>query len=123
MDFKNNDRAIYLQIAEGVCDHILSGRWPEGERIPSVRDYAMTLMVNLNTVMHAYDHLSSRELIFNKRGLGYFVADGARARLRHERSEAFFNGEMQEFFHRMHLLGITPSEVAEHYQKFINEHN
>ena len=65
MNFKEN-KAIYLQIAESICDEILLGTYAEEERIPSVREYASTMEVNSNTVMRSYDWLQQQEIIFTK---------------------------------------------------------
>ena len=78
MNFKES-KAIYLQIADRICDEVLLGQYREEERIPSVREYAAVVEVNANTVMRSYDYLQSQEVIYNKRGIGYFVASGARA--------------------------------------------
>ena len=121
MKFKENNRAIYLQIADGICDRVISGEFTEGERIPSVREYAATLQVNANTVMRSYDHLSGQGVIFNKRGIGYFIEDDARARITVLRNEAFFNGEMQDFFRRVSLMGISPEDLYKHYVKYLEE--
>ena len=76
MDFKET-QAIYLQIVDLVCDHIVTGKWKAQERIPSVRELGVQLEVNPNTVMRAYDYLQAREIICNKRGVGFFVTEGA----------------------------------------------
>jgi DNA-binding transcriptional regulator YhcF (GntR family) len=70
MDFKNY-KAIYLQIADRICDEILLGTYGEEERIPSVREYASVVEVNANTAMRAFDYLQSLQVIYNKRGIGY----------------------------------------------------
>lgn len=72
MNFKES-KAIYLQIADRICDEVLLGQYREEERIPSVREYAAVVEVNANTVMRSYDYLQSQEVIYNKRGIGYFV--------------------------------------------------
>ena len=64
MLFQENNKAIYLQIADNVCDNVLSGTLPPGSRIPSVREYAADIEVNANTVMRAYDYLASRDIIY-----------------------------------------------------------
>ena len=87
MDFKEKDRAIYLQIADRICDEVLSGALRPGERIPSVRSYAAAIEVNANTAMRAYDYLSGIEVIFNRRGIGYFVSENAPEKIR-ETTEA-----------------------------------
>lgn len=71
----NNDKAIYLQIADRLSDEILAGTYKAFDRIPSVREYASQLGVNANTAVKAYDQLAQEGVIFNKRGLGYFVAE------------------------------------------------
>src|SRR5690606_39542667 len=76
MNFSGN-KAIYLQIAEHAFEQILLGRWSADEKIPSVRELAVQLEVNPNTVMRTYDFLQQMEVIYNKRGIGFFVADDA----------------------------------------------
>ena len=71
----NNDKAIYLQIADRLSDEILVGTYKAFDRIPSVREYAAKLGVNANTAVKAYDQLAQEGVIYNKRGLGYFVAE------------------------------------------------
>lgn len=70
MDFKDT-QAIYMQIADFVCDNIVSGKWSGDGRIPSVRELGMQLEVNPNTVMRAYEWLENRQIIYNKRGIGF----------------------------------------------------
>lgn len=80
----NDNQPIWLQIYDHACRAIVSGRWPERERIPSIRELAVTLQVNPNTVMRAYDKLGSDGLILIRRGMGFFVAEGLR-RLGHSK--------------------------------------
>ncbi len=79
-----NDKAIYIQMADRLCDEILAGKYKDDDRIPSVREYAVLLEVNTNTAVKAYEQLAREEIIYNKRGLGYFVTPGAKkAAVRH----------------------------------------
>ncbi len=64
MNFKEN-KAIYLQIADRICDEILLDKYKEEERIPSVREYATIVEVNFNTIMRTFDYLQSMEIIYN----------------------------------------------------------
>ena len=73
MDF-NNNKAIYEQMADRMCDEIIAGNYRADDRIPSVREYAIMLEVNTNTAVKAYELLAREDIIYNKRGLGYFVA-------------------------------------------------
>ena len=91
IDFNDSNRAIYLQIADDIADRVLQGVLPPDERIPSVRDYAATVMVNVNTVMRAYEHLSSLGVIYNKRGLGYFVSAEAASVITRTRRRDFID--------------------------------
>src|SRR5438309_1619566 len=75
MEFRDK-QAIYLQIAEYVCEQILLNKWPLGEKFLSIRDMAVAMEVNPNTVQRAYDFLQQREIVTNKRGIGYFVKEG-----------------------------------------------
>lgn len=75
MNFKES-RAIYLQIADRICDDILLGQYEEEGRIPSVREYASIVEVNANTVMRSYEYLQSQEVIYNKRGLAFCSVRG-----------------------------------------------
>ena len=77
-----NERAIYVKIADRVCDDILSGKYQEDERVPSVRDQAAEYEVNTNTVLRTFDILQRDEIIYQKRGIGVFVSPGARHKIR-----------------------------------------
>lgn len=110
----NSDRAIFLQMADRLCDEILIGTYAEGDRIPSVRDYAVSLEVNTNTAVKTYEHLSREGVIFNKRGIGYFVAEGAKEKIMVERRLDFFNRTLPEIFRQMTLLGLQVNEIYDH---------
>lgn len=119
----NSSRAIYLQIVDDICDKILTGELTADSRIPSVREYAARVEVNVNTVMRAYDYLSGLEIIYNKRGLGYFTASGARSQVIELRRKEFFGSVARNFFRQLSLLEITPGQVAEMYQQFLDSKN
>lgn len=120
MEFKDK-QAIYLQIADYICEQILLGKWPTGERIPSVRDLASMMEVNPNTVMRTYDFLQNKEIIFNKRGIGYSADENANGRILAYRRERFLAAELPDFFKTMYLLDIGIEELQSRYQKFIEE--
>ena len=107
MNFSNSDKAIYLQIADRICDEIISGKYKDDDRIPSVREYAVLLEVNTNTVVKAYDHLS--------RGLGFFVVAGAKRQILKIRREEFMKQTLPEVFRQMRLLGIGIEEVVKRF--------
>ncbi|MFB2118964.1 GntR family transcriptional regulator [Parapedobacter sp. 2B3] len=120
MEFKSKD-AIYLQIADYVNEHILLGRWAVNEKIPSVRELAADLQVNPNTVMRTYEHLQQSGIIFNKRGIGFFVSEQAKRHIKKQQRERFLERDLPSFFRNMYLLGISPDEITERYQVYLKE--
>lgn len=116
MKFKES-KSIYLQIADRICDEILQGQYKEEERIPSVREYAATVEVNANTVVRSFDYLQGQDIIYNKRGLGYFVITGARERILELRKEVFLRDELPEFFRQLKTLGIPMKEIEKMYKE------
>jgi DNA-binding transcriptional regulator YhcF (GntR family) len=106
-----NDKAIYIQMADRLMDEILADKYKDDDRIPSVREYAVLLEVNTNTAVKAYDELSRANIIYNKRGLGYFVTPGAKKQILKERKRAFMKERLPELFRQMQLLGITLEDV------------
>lgn len=111
----NKDRPIYLQISDRICDEILSGVYAEDRRIPSVRDYATLMQVNINTVMKTYEELSRSEIIYQRRGMGYFVTAGAKSAIQRQRKETFIHKTLAEMFRQMLLLGISIDDVVKEY--------
>ena len=92
-----NERAIYVKIADRVCDDILSGKYQEDERVPSVRELAAEYEVNTNTVL--------------------FVAPGARHKIRIARKQEFRKHELPEFLRRLRLLGMTIDDVVKAWEE------
>lgn len=122
MEFKEN-KAIYLQIADRICDEILLGKFQEDERIPSVREYSAVVEVNVNTVARTFDHLQQQGVIFTKRGLGYFVSQGAKEAIGRFRREEFFNTTLAELVRSMSTLGITTEDVVTKIDEMFNKNN
>ena len=112
----SNDKAIYLQMADRLCDEILAGLYGDDDRIPSVREYAVLLQVNTNTAVKAYDALARDGIIYNRRGLGYFVSAGARDTIMQARRREFMEQTLPDVFRRMRLLGIGIDEVAKRWE-------
>lgn len=118
MEFKDK-QSIYLQIADYICEQIVLQKWPPGDRIPSVRDLAVTLEVNPNTVMRAFEFLQGQNIIFNKRGIGYFAAEDAIAQVKAYRKERFLEQELPQFFRTLYLLNISLEEVEKRFKTFV----
>ena len=112
-----NDKAIYIQMADRLMDEILADKYKDDDRIPSVREYAVLLEVNTNTAVKAYDELARANIIYNKRGLGYFVTPGAKKKILRERKKEFMKERLPELFRQMSLLDIDIKEVDEAWEK------
>ena len=104
-------------MADRLCDEILAGTYQEDDRIPSVREYAVMLEVNANTAVKAYDELARANIIYNKRGLGYFVSPGAKEQILTERRRDFMDNRLPELFRQMRLLGIGFTEIKNAWEK------
>lgn len=122
MDFKENNKPIYLQLVDKISDDILAGIYADDTRIPSVREFAAQVEVNANTVMRAYDYLQQTGIIYNKRGIGYFVSVGASENIKQERMERFMSEELGRLFNQLKLLNVTPEQLLEMYTRFYNQH-
>ena len=107
----SSDKAIYLQMADRICDEILSGTYADDSRIPSVREYAVALEVNSNTAVKAYEQLARDGIIYTRRGLGYFVTAGAKDRILASRRKQFLTQTLPDIFRQMRLLGIGIEDV------------
>ncbi len=117
MDFKNN-QPIYLQITHSIVDRILGGEWLSGERIPSVRELGCELEVNPNTVVRAYEWLSERGIIYNRRGIGFFISDDAIKIITAFRREELMCDKLREIAKEMSQLGISIDEVTQQIKRY-----
>jgi GntR family transcriptional regulator len=121
MQFRES-QAIYLQIADFVCEKILLREWAPGERIPSVRELAIQLEVNPNTVMRTYEFLQQQGIIFNQRGIGFFAAQDAIRQATQYRREAFIEKDLPQVFRSLFLLGMDLEELRAKYEKYKKQH-
>ena len=103
MEF-HNQRAIFLQIADLLTDGILERKWRAEDRIPSVRELAASIEVNPNTVMRAYTFLQDKQIIINKRGIGFFVASDGLQRAIELKREEFIENEIPRIEKSMKLI-------------------
>ncbi|MFO7848202.1 MAG: GntR family transcriptional regulator [Balneolaceae bacterium] len=116
MNFSKN-KPIYLQIVDYFCSQILNEKWTPDERIPSVRDIAVTLEVNPNTAIRAFHYLQKKEVLYNQRGVGYFVSDNAYNKVIDLKRDEFIMNKLPILFKDMKQLGFTCSELEELYEK------
>lgn len=106
-----NEKAIFLQMADRLCDEILAGTYRADDRIPSVREYAVMLGVNTNTAVKTYELLAREDVIYNKRGMGYYVSPDARQQILERRRAEFREQTLPELFRQMRLLDIDIAEI------------
>lgn len=110
MEFSNN-KPIYLQIYDTICERILSGSLASDERIPSVREYGADIGVNPNTVMRSYEKLTNDGIIYNRRGIGYFISTDAKSIVLEAQRKEFLEEELPLIIRRMRLLGLTKEDL------------
>ncbi len=109
-----------MQIAEYICNRITSDQWQADGRIPSVRELGAELEVNPNTVMRAYEWLESSALIYNKRGIGFFVAPEAKSKITEQRRKEFLGEQSTQIVESLRLLDIPLDEFIAHLTKSYN---
>ena len=103
----SEERPIWRQIYELIAMRILSGEWREGERIMSVREMAASVGVNPNTVMRSYERLEADGIIYNRRGIGFFVSEGARDHIKQLERKKFMDEELPKLRERLALIGLS----------------
>lgn len=107
----NEHKPIYLQNVDLMQEKIVRGEWPEEERIPSVREMGAMVGVNPNTIVRSYQLLESQDIIYNKRGMGYYVKGGAVARIKDMVKREFIANELPQFKAKAAMLGISKVEL------------
>ena len=117
MEFHKKE-AIFMQIVEMICEKILTRTWVEGEKIPSIRELAVSIEVNPNTVMRSYAYLQDKGIIQNKRGIGYFIADSAYKDTMEFMRSNFIKNDLPLLFKAINLLDIDFDELKERFMKF-----
>ncbi|MBQ9638531.1 MAG: GntR family transcriptional regulator [Bacteroidales bacterium] len=110
MEFRKS-RPIYLQIADMVCEQVVSGKLGADDRVPSVRDLGASMGVNPNTVMRTMEYLQREEIVYSRRGMGFFVSDGASQRVHDLQRRRFLDEELPLFVRQMRTLGLSWAEV------------
>ena len=111
MDFRKQ-KPIYLQIADRLMEQVLSGQHIEDDRMPSVRDVAVSMGVNPNTVMRTFEYLQGAEIIYNKRGVGYFVSADASDKILALHRKEFLEEDLPAFLQKIKMLGLTLEDIA-----------
>lgn len=121
MNFQKQ-KAIYMQIADHVLDNIVAEKYNSGDRIQSVREMAAAVQVNPNTIMRTFNYLQEEGLIFNKRGIGYFIADDALDKAIDIKKKAFVKTQLPQIFKMMDLLKINFEDLKKYYDEDKKNH-
>ena len=108
MEFEDQ-KAIYLQIADWMEEQILTQKWQD--RIPAIREIATDFKVNPNTVARSYTHLESQGIINTQRGVGYFISQDAIEKILKHRRNLFLTKTAPKFLRMMRLLNISFDEL------------
>jgi len=119
----NSKKPIYIQIVDYFLDGIISNKYEAGNRIMSVRDLAIELGVNPNTVMRAYTYLQDKNIIFNKRGIGYFIEQNAKKYAKIIKYNEFTQDELPDIFDTMEILDITIDDLKQLYKSYKTNEN
>jgi GntR family transcriptional regulator len=110
---RQHEKPVYVRLREVIADAILAGKYTDGDPLPSVRALAAEEQANPLTVAKAYQGFQDEGLIVVKRGVGMFVASGARTRLSESERSRFLQEEWPEIRARMKRLGIDPAELVD----------
>ena len=108
-----DERPIFLQLAEQLEEGILSGVFPEESRVPSITEYSVTYKINPATALKGINMLVDTGLLYKKRGLGMFVATGAKEKLKSQRRDRFYHDYIEKLVREARNLGLDASELSE----------
>lgn len=114
----DDSRSIFLQISDYLCEMILRDEFPEGGRVPSIREMAVQMEVNPNTVIRSYGLLQERGVIYNQRGMGYYVAEEAKGQILESRRAEFIEKSLPELFRTMDILKIDFTEIERQFRRY-----
>lgn len=117
MEFSKH-KSIYMQIADYFFSNILAGKWKPGEKVPSVRQLAIDLEVNPNTVMRTYTLMQDKNIIVNQRGIGFYVTEEAPVRVKEIVKAQFLTDDLPEVFSTLELLGMEIQELTSRYHQW-----
>jgi GntR family transcriptional regulator len=119
----SGEKAIYLQIADIIYEQIITGNLENDNKIPSVREYAVLVEVNQNTILKTYSLLETQGVIYKKRGIGYFISPDGKKLVLKMKKKHFLENDVPGFVKTMKLLDINLEEFSRLYNKITNIKN
>ncbi|MDG0794324.1 GntR family transcriptional regulator [Cohnella ginsengisoli] len=113
----DDSRPIFVQIAERIENDIIEGALPEESQVPSTNQFAAFYQINPATAAKGVNLLTEQGILYKKRGIGMFVAAGAKASLVEKRKEQFFEQYVVTMMREAEKLGITQDQLADMVRK------
>ena len=107
----DQEKPIFIQIADGIEDGILTGAFPEESQIPSITEFSVNYKINPATALKGINLLVDEGIIFKKRGVGMFVSKGAVNQLQKKRQDQFFDHYISKLIDEAKRLNITSEEI------------
>ncbi len=107
----NNEKPIYIQLAEGLGDAILNGAFEEETQIPSTTELSVMYKINPATALKGINMLVDDEILYKKRGIGMFVTAGAKEKILHKRKRSFYDSYILALLTEAEKLGVDRNEI------------
>lgn len=120
LDFESS-KPIFLQIAEGMEDAILSGAFPEGQQIPSITELSASYKINPATALKGINLLVDEDIVYKKRGVGMFVNNGATEKLLQMRRDQFYDSYIARLVEEARRLGLTAEDIKNMIERGFNK--
>jgi len=116
-----DERPLFIQIAEQIEDAILSGVFPEETQIPSTTEISVSYKINPATALKGINILVDRGIVYKRRGLGMFVAKGAVGKLKNRRKEEFFDNYVSKLVSEAKRLGFSKEDIIKMVERGFKE--
>ena len=116
------DRPIFQQLAEQLEEAILAGTYPEESQVPSITEYSGAYKINPATALKGINLLVDAGLLYKRRGVGMFVAPGAREKLLGARRERFYHDHIQRTGREARNLGLSDGELMALLERGLQDH-
>ena len=107
----DSEKPIFIQIADGIEDGILTGLFPEESQIPSITEFSVSYKINPATALKGINLLVEDHIIFKKRGVGMFVAKDAVKKLKQKRQDQFYENYIGRLVEEARKLGISSDDI------------
>lgn len=107
----DSERPIFQQVAEWLENGIISGAFPEEERVPSITEFSTEAKINPATALKGINLLVAENILYKKRGLGMYVSSGAKEKLLQKHRENFYRELLTPLLQSAQQLGIDKQQL------------